>query len=92
MHVLPVRALLVGTEQGATLENTMRTLPIGKIFEENVDVSNGPYKRDYLSVLQSMTTFKPEYIKLRMDVAVKSIIALREVSFFKKMGGSATVS
>ena len=89
---LAVRALLIGTEQGAKLNHLMNTLPIECIFAEKVDpTARKPFCDDYSATLALCRTFD-QSLKRDIPVAVKAIIALRGLSFFKGVAKKSSVS
>ena len=88
---LAIRALLIGTKQGAKLNHLMNTLPIELIFAEKVDpTARKPFCDDYAVTLTLCRTFD-QSVKSDIPVAVKAIIALRGLSFFSSVAKKSSV-
>ena len=79
--MVAIRAFLVGTKQGALLENLMKNVDIRKIFQEEVNPANQSFRRDFSSILALRRTFDdpPQEV---VFLAIKTILVLKNLSFF----------
>jgi hypothetical protein len=82
---MAIRALLVGTGQGALLKTLMEKLPtLRDIFVEKDDPRNKPFEDDYFTLLKLFRTFNLSSLKSAVWAAVEVIGVLRHLDYFER--------
>lgn len=85
-EAIALRMFLIGTEQGAALENLMNTLSISDIFAENFDFTDKPTRSDYLTALRlTHGAFELARLKFLVKNAVEVLVELRKFAFFENV-------
>lgn len=85
--VVAIRTLLIGTKQGTQLKTLMNTMSIQNIFEKKKHAPQEPFVYDYASIIKLFENVDLLSLKSNVDIAVKMIMMLRSLSFFKQENG-----
>jgi len=78
-----VRMMLIGTEQGAQLQNIMKKLPMEDIFADQVGPPSKPFVNDYFDALRLTRTYSPSFIRWNTLFVMEIIMVLQCLDFFE---------
>jgi len=75
--------MLIGTEQGAQLQNIMKKLPMEDIFADQVGPPSKPFVNDYFDALRLTRTYSPSFIRWNTLFVMEIIMVLQCLDFFE---------
>ena len=81
---MALRSFLIGTEQGAQLQNLMQKMPKQDLFRADSNPSNEPFVNDYLATLSMCRTYNSDVGDFIQSFVGSMITALRSIGFFEK--------